>query len=429
VLKSPISSRATREADGDLDATRLVLDAIRLEGSRSRGEIAERTGFGRAVVAQRVAELANAGLITETGTAESTGGRPPRRLQFNADRGRILCADLGATSIDVALTDLSSRIIVHRAEPADIGAGPAAILGRVEQLFEEMLVAARADAQQIWAIGIGVPGPVEFATGRPIAPPIMPGWEGHPIRERFEALFGAPTWVDNDVNVMVMGEWRAGIARGHRNVVWVKIGTGIGAGLISDGMLHRGAKGSAGDVGHIQVVDEGVVCRCGNIGCLEALAGGQALGRDGDFAARSGRSPWLATALARDGVVTAETVATGAAHGDPTSVELIQRAGRFVGSMLATVVNVFNPSLVVLGGGVTGAGDLFLATIRETVYRRSLPLATRELQILPSALGSEAGVVGAAAVVADELFSHPQFAATLARESVGAPAGVVSAVR
>jgi len=271
-------------------------------------------------------------------------------------------------------------------------------------------------------VGLGVPGPVEFASGRPISPPIMPGWDGYPIRERFAARFDAPVWVDNDVNVLALGEWRSGIAQGHDNVVVIKIGTGIGAGIISDGRLHRGAQGSAGDVGHIQVVDDAaVVCRCGNIGCLEALAGGAALGRHGEAAALEGRSARLRLALDEHGGLTAEDVARAAAFGDPVAVDLLQSAGRRVGHMLASVVNFFNPSLIIIGGGVAQSGDQLLASIRETVYRRSLPLATRDLLIQRSSLGLLGGVIGTSALVVDQLF---------ARESIehwlpaGLPAGM-----
>ena len=244
---------------------------------------------------------------------------------------------------------------------------------------------------RLWGVGIGVPGPVEFRTGRPISPPIMPGWDGYPVRERFVARHAAPVWVDNDVNLLALGEWRSGVAVGHDNVVVVKIGTGIGAGIISDGRLHRGAQGSAGDVGHIQVVDDAsVICRCGNVGCLEALAGGAALGRDGEAAALEGRSDRLRAALDQHGGVTAEDVARAASFGDPVAVALLQSAGRRVGLMLASVVNFFNPSLIVIGGGVAQSGDQLLAAIRETVYRRSLPLATREL-LDPAVVARRAG--------------------------------------
>jgi glucokinase-like ROK family protein len=390
------------EPSSDDDARRSVLHAVRVRGAGSRNDIARLTGLGRAAIGQRLAELAAAGLVEESGSGPSTGGRPPRRLRFRAEAGHLLVADLGATSLDVAAADLAAGIREARSEEADIAAGPERILERVEARFDELLAARPPGALR--GIGIGVPGPVEFSAGRPVSPPIMPGWDGYPIRDRFSRRYRVPVWVDNDVNIRALGEWRQGVARGHDNVVWIKVGTGIGAGIISNGVLHRGADGAAGDVGHVPVVDEGVVCRCGNIGCLEALAGGAALARDAEIAARSGRSAWLADALERDGAISARTVAIGASHGDVTCVELLQRSGRLIGHMLATVVNFFNPSLAVIGGGVSHAGNLFLATIRETVYRRSLPLATRDLQIELSALGERAGVIGAATMVADELF-------------------------
>jgi glucokinase-like ROK family protein len=398
-------------ADEALDALVMVLDEIRLGRSRSRSELVARTGLGRAIVAQRVGELVDRGLVTEGDVGPSTGGRPPRRLTFRADAGHVLVADLGATSIDVALTALDGRVLAHFDEPASIEAGPEAGLDRVESLFETLLHTTSGIPGRLWGIGVGVPGPVEFESGRPISPPIMPGWDGYPIRERFTERYRAPVWVDNDVNLLAMGEWRSGVAAGHDNVVVVKVGTGIGAGIISDGHLHRGAQGSAGDVGHIQVTeDPAVICRCGNIGCLEALAGGGALGRAGEAAALEGRSERLRLALDQGGTVSAQDVARAASFGDPAAVALLQVGGRRIGSMLASVVNFFNPSLVVIGGGVANSPDQFLASIREAVYRRSLPLATRDLLIQRSSLGGLAGVIGASSMVVDQLF---------ARESIG----------
>src|SRR5829696_700635 len=397
--------------DEALDALVLVLDEIRLGRSRSRSELVGRTGLGRAIVVRRVAELIERGLVSEGDVGPSTGGRPPRQLTFHADGGHVLVADLGATSVDVAVTSLDGRILGHHDEPARIEDGPEAGLGRVEDLFDQLLATTRDIPGRLWGIGIGVPGPVEFGAGRPISPPIMPGWDLYPIRERFTSRYEAPVWVDNDVNLLALGEWRSGVAAGHDNVVVVKIGTGIGAGIIADGRLHRGAQGAAGDVGHIQVADErDVVCRCGNTGCLEALAGGAALARDGQAAARDGRSPRLADALASRGGVTAEDVARAASSGDPVSIALLEAAGGRIGAMLAGVVNFFNPSLVVIGGGVARSGDALLASIRETVYRRSLPLATRELLIRRSSLGGLAGVVGASAMVVDQLFARHSLA-------------------
>src|SRR3954452_25384205 len=397
--------------DEALDALVTVLDEIRFGRSRSRSELVTRTGLGRAIVAQRVGELIERGLVTEGDVGPSTGGRPPRQLTFRADGGYILVADLGATSIDVAVTTLDGRILGHHDEPARIEAGPEAALDRVDILFDALVRTTQGLPGHLWGVGIGVPGPVEFESGRPISPPIMPGWDGYPIRERFAARYGAPVWVDNDVNLLALGEWRSGVAAGHANVVFVKIGTGIGAGIISDGHVHRGAQGSAGDAGHIEVTDDAsVVCRCGNVGCLEALAGGAALGRAGRAAAEEGRSRRLRAALDEHGEVTAEDVARAASFGDPVAVALLGDAGRRVGSMLASIVNFFNPSLIGIGGGVANSPDQLLAAIRETVYRRSLPLATRDLLVQRSSLGGLAGVIGGSAMVVDQLF---------ARDSIG----------
>jgi glucokinase-like ROK family protein len=395
-----------------------ILDFVRTQGLASRPRLVDATGLSRAVVTQRVAELVDHGLLAEGELGRSTGGRSPRTVRFRSDAGHLLVADLGATSIDAAVSDLSGGILAHVAEPIDIADGPEAVLDRVAELFAQCLESAELPGA-LWGIGIGVPGPVEFESGRPIAPPIMPGWDRYDVRAHF-AGHGVPVWVDNDVNVMALGELRGGVARGHDNVVFIKIGTGIGAGIIVRGKLHRGAQGCAGDVGHVQVTDDDsvVVCRCGNVGCLEALAGGAALSRDAEALARDGRSPFLSARLAELGSLDAAEIARAASHGDAASVELITAAGRQIGAALAGIVNFFNPSLVVIGGGVAGAGDGFLATIRESVYRRSLPLATRELALKRSTLGDLAGVVGAAAMVTDELFAPRRLVKWLA---AGAP--------
>jgi glucokinase-like ROK family protein len=395
---------------------------VRHGDARTRPEIMRRTGLGRAVTVQRVQELVDRGLIVGDGLGASSGGRAPRALRFNAGAGHILVADLGATSIGVGIADLSGTLIAQLEEPADITDGPEAILGRVDELLASLSERADHAVGALWGIGIGVPGPVEFARGRPTSPPIMPGWDGYPVRERFTDRHRVPVWVDNDVNLMALGEYRAGAARGHDAVIFVKIGTGIGAGILIEGKLYRGFNGSAGDVGHIQVTDDpSIVCRCGNRGCLEALAGGAALARAATEAARDGRSRILAQLLAERGRVEAPEVSWAAAHGDMVSRELITTAGRRVGMMVATLVNALNPSLVVIGGGVAGVGDALIASVRETVYARSLPLATRDLRIVRSSLDDAAGRIGATSLVADELFSRIRIATWL---PAGSPAGL-----
>lgn len=415
-----------RQPPGDaLGSLGAILDLIRRGRARSRSEIAGLTGLTRGIVAQRVGDLLARGLVTES-MAPSTGGRPPRRLGLRADAGHVLVADVGATSLDVAVADLTGRILGHRDSDADVAAGPLVILARVEELLDDLVEQVRP-AGPAWGLGIGLPGPVEFGSGDPVSPPIMPGWDRYPVRERFTARHDVPVWVDNDVNIMALGEWRTGVGRGHANVVFVKVGTGIGAGIISDGALHRGAQGSAGDIGHIRIPEASdELCRCGKTGCLEAVAGGAALGRDGEALARSGRSAPLAAVLEATGRVTARDVARAAQAGDPRSLELLQVSGRRVGGVLAGLVNFFNPSLIVIGGGVADAGDAYLAAIREVVYARSLPLATRELLIRFSALGRLAGVTGAAAMVLDQLFAPRTLGAWI---GTGLPDGSIHALQ
>lgn len=396
-----------------------MLHAIRVRASASRTEIAAATGMGRAVVAQRVLELTAAGLVEEEGIGMSTGGRPPRRVRFRGEVGSVLVADLGATSVDVAIATLDGTVLARRSEPADVAAGPQVVLDRIVALFSDLLAAVH-DAPPAWGAALGLPGPVEFSRGRPTSPPIMPGWDDFPVRDRLAETLRMPVWIDNDVNIMALGEWRFGRARGHDNVVFMKIGTGIGAGLISDGSLHRGHTGSAGDAGHIQVTDEPVACRCGNTGCLEAVAGGYAIWRDGDALASTGESLALAEVrTVRD--LTVRDVVAAATRGDAGALAILDRSAYFVGTTIAAIVNLFNPSMVVLGGGVTGAGDRYLAAIRQAVYRRALPLATRRLEVVPSSLGPMAGVLGAAAMVTDELFSTRELARTLERCAPGSP--------
>ncbi|EID52649.1 ROK family protein [Saccharomonospora xinjiangensis] len=407
------------------DSLATVLGLVRSGTARTRPEIGRHSGLGRTVVTQRVNQLTACGLLEEGALGPSSGGRAPRELRFRARAGVILAAELGATSIGVGVTDLAGSVLAEHTEPADIAQGPESVLGRVEELFDELLDRVRADTADedlaVWGVGIGLPGPVEFATGRPSAPPIMPGWDGYPVRDRLARRYDTPVWVDNEVNTMALGELRAGTARGHGDILYVKIGTGIGAGLVSGGTLHRGSQGCAGDIGHAAVSDEDeVVCRCGNTGCLEAHAGGAALARDGLAAAEEGRSPFLADVLAATGTVTAADVSRAAQSGDRVSVELLTRAGRLIGNLLATLVSFYNPALVIIGGGVSGAGDLLLAAVRETVYRRSLPLATRELRITRSELSDRAGLVGAAFMALDELFAAERLARWVGN---GSPAG------
>ena len=234
----------------------------------------------------------------------------------------------------------------------------------------------------------------------------MPGWREYPVARHLGSRFGAPVWMDNEVHLMTLGEFHAGRGVGTSDLLFVKIGTGISAGLCSNGRVHRGAHGFAGDIGHVAVADDAsVLCRCGNTGCLEALAGGSAIAREAHEAATSGRSPYLAEVLAGGRQISATHVGMAANRGDPFSIELLSRSGRLVGETLATLVNAYNPSMVVVGGGVAQAGEILISAMREALYRRSRSLTTQSLQIVRAEMGRTAGLVGAALAVADELFA------------------------
>src|SRR5918998_2777714 len=280
----------------------------------SRSEMTEVFGVSRSKVSLEVGRLLEAGLLVEDGLAESEGGRRSSLLGIPRSAGLVAAVDLGATSIDVALSTLGGELIEHRGEPAEIKAGPQTVLGRVKQMLSELLREQSAQPQDVLAIGVGVPGPVEQASGLLRSPPIMPGWDGFPIRDAFAGEYAAPVFVDNDVNVMALGEHRGGVAKGVDNVLFVKIGTGIGGAIIADGRLYRGTQGCAGDIGHICADPEGPVCPCGNRGCLEAMAGAPAIAAKAERYARSGASAALQQRLEERGWLDARDVGAAAAR-------------------------------------------------------------------------------------------------------------------
>src|SRR3954471_16753069 len=330
-----------------------VLRMLRDEGPVSRAELGDRLELTRPRLLAEVERLVTAGLIQEAGPAASRGGR--RSTLVELDPGlRFAAVDLGATSIDIEITDGRLEPISARSADADIRSGPKEILRQVNEIIGK----SRAEGAftRLSGVGIGVPGPVSFRDGVPVSPPIMPGWDRYPVREMLAREHGCPVVVDNDVNIMAIGERHGGVAHSVDDFLFVKIGTGIGCGIHLAGEVYRGTNGCAGDIGHIQVDSHGPVCSCGNVGCLEALFGGAALTREATAAARSGASPALAERLAGAGAVTARAVADGAAEGDVTCIRLIRDGGRRVGGVLAGLVSFINPSMIVIGGGLAGLG-------------------------------------------------------------------------
>jgi glucokinase-like ROK family protein len=381
-----------------------MLSLLRDEGPLSRAELGDRLELPRPRVIAELDRLVAAELVREAGPAASRGGRRSTLVELHPNI-RFAGVDLGATSIDVEITDGRLEPVASYSEPADIRTGPKPILHRVDEILAKFKV--EGAYERLLGIGIGVPGPVSFRDGVPVSPPIMPGWDRYPVRELLTREHNCPVVVDNDVNIMAVGERFGGVAKATDNLLFVKIGTGIGCGIYLGGQVYRGPDGCAGDVGHIQVDANGPVCSCGNVGCLEALFGGAALARDAMAAARSGASPALAERLKANGSVSAKDVADGAAEGDVTCIRLIREGGRRVGSVLASLVSFINPSMIVIGGGLAGLGHILLAEIRSVVYRRSLPLATGNLPVVLSELGPRAGVVGAAVLASEVAYDDP----------------------
>ena len=382
---------------GTGDLLRLLRDGR----PRTRAELTELTGMARSTIGWRVDALLEAGLLTPAGDRVSTGGRPPALFAFNPSARVVLAADLGATHARMALTDLGGTVLLETGEELDIARGPKDVLDWVVSTGRSLLAEAGRTRSDLAGVGIGLPGPVEHSTGRAVNPPIMPGWDGFDVPTYVTERLGGPVLVDNDVNIMALGEHATTYAD-VEHLVFVKVATGIGAGIISGGRLHRGAQGAAGDLGHVRAPHgDDVPCRCGNTGCLEAIASGPAM------AARL-------RGLGQD-VPSGREVVDLARSGDLEALQALRQAGRDIGDVLATLVSMLNPSVIVLGGLL--ALESLLAGVREVVYGRSLPLATGHLQIVASKTGEHAGVIGAATMVIQHVLSPAQVDAALAAAS------------
>lgn len=383
--------------DGPLRSTSVSLGTgeffqhLRDREPRTRADLIAITGQSRSTIAARIDALMGTGLIGPAGTAGSTGGRRPATFAFQPGARVVLAVDLGATHARLAVTDLASAVLASADEPLSIAAGPGVVLPWVVRTGRDLLAAAGRDVNDLAAIGIGLPGPVEHSTGRPINPPIMPGWDDVDVPGLLGAELGVDVLVDNDVNIMALGEYRAAWSQ-VSDLLLVKVSTGIGAGIIADGALRRGAQGAAGDIGHMAVPGaDHVPCRCGNTGCLEAVASGHA----------------VATSLAAQGLDAADSadvVELVRSRGTVAS-QAVRQAGRDIGGVLASCVSLLNPSVIVIGGVVADAGEHLIAGIREAVYRRSLPLATQHLRIVTSRARAGAGVLGASAMAIDHVLS------------------------
>ncbi|MEI3845752.1 MULTISPECIES: ROK family transcriptional regulator [unclassified Microbacterium] len=362
---------------------------------RTRAQLAKSTGLARSTIAARVEELMRMGLIMPVADAASTGGRPPSQFALNPSARVVLAADIGASHTTVAVMDLTGAILATRTESRAVAEGPEPVLTWVVDAAAGLLEEAGRDIRSLVAIGIGVPGPVEHSTGQPVNPPIMPGWNRFDVPGWVQQHLQVPVLVDNDVNIMALGE-RATAWPATAHLMFVKVATGIGAGVISGGELQRGAQGVAGDIGHVRVArGSSVPCHCGNQGCLEAIASG----------------PAIARALRAQGVPaeSGDDVVALVQRGSLDAIQAVRQAGRDIGEVLTACVSLMNPSVIAIGGSMSRVGEHLIAGVREVVYTRSMPLATEHLAIVPSAAAENAAVIGAGMLAIEHALSPEAF--------------------
>ena len=384
-------------------ATRVLVAVRGRKLPVSKADLVRLTGLSLATVTEHVDNLLERDLLREEDTGASSGGRKPKLFGFNTEVGRIVAIDLESTHVNVAVVDFGRRILASASsDELDVGLGPEIVLDHVRSLVFEVLKAARVKPEQIRGLGMGLPGPVSFSSGLPSSLAIMPGWANYPVRAYWEKYFACPALIDNNVYTMVLGESSLYDAEEPVDTIFVKIGNGIGAGIFCNGQIYRGATEHAGEIGHTNIGHEHL-CYCGNRGCLEAFAGGRAIAARAEALAREGQSAVLAAMLETNKKLSLRDVVKAVEESDPVAVGLIRESGSAIGNVIAGLTNFFNPSHIIVGGGVSKVGDVFLAAIRQAIYQHSLPLSNRRVVIDNSVLGANAGLIGAAVLALDHV--------------------------
>lgn len=366
-----------------------VLALFRSGAASSRADVARQTGLSASTAATRIEELVKHGYLHEEGKGASQGGRRPRNLVLSPGAGFVVAVDLGAHHATIGLVDMAGTLIDHRQHPLDIAQGAEPVLRWVLERASELIAENRRTPGELRGFGLGLPGPVDSRVGALVSPSRMPGWNGVNAAALLSNLSGVPVVVDNDANLMALGEHVA-MGDNPQHVVFVKAGSSIGCGVIAGGVLHHGHSGVAGDISHVSVTEgTAVVCSCGRSGCLDAVAGGAAIVRDLNAAGV--------------GVTDIADILALAGDANPLVTGMLRTAGRRTGTVLATIVNFFNPQRLVLGGQLCQA-EAFVAGVRSSIYTECLPMATDQLEIMVSRTGLLGGVSGAGRAILDHLF-------------------------
>lgn len=377
----------------DINVT-AVVDCVRRFGPISRVDIAKRTGLGHSTITGLVNMLLSENLLIEVGSAESSGGRKPVLLELNAHARFAVGAKLAPEMASAAVCDLRARVIARSQRPVSRDQSPAEVLGAVIGAIRDALAIVGVHEQKVLGVGLALPGIVDPATGTSVSPTFF-RWANLAVRHELQTFLGLPVIVENDANVFALAEYLHGAGKGFRHLVCVTVGAGVGAGLIAGGSLYRGAIAGAGELGHITIDERGPLCICGNHGCLEAFASDQAIVR------AAGQTMAMSE-------ITREKVVTAAQAGDLAAKKILRQAGMHLGVGLANALNILNPQRIVVGGeAVHQAGDLLLEPLRKALRSRAFSVLADGVEVVPSALGSDAWVVGAATLILEELFRPP----------------------
>lgn len=391
--------------------TEVVLGMIWEERRISRSEIARRAELSRSTVSELVAALLETGLVVESGTGPSRGGRRPIVLEFDDDAYGILGVEIGGAHVGVALTDLRGRTRQWAEVPHDVRNDPAGTRRLVIELCESALARWGRDADQLLGIGIGLPAPIQPHEPGRISELVLPAWKGSTGLDEIENHFGVPLLVDNDANLGALAEHWWGAGKGIDDFAYIKVATGIGSGHLVGGKIYRGATGVAGEIGHVAIDPNGPRCVCGLHGCLTTFVGRPALfARARVLAERHPQSPLARTPDSM------EMIENAALEGDPAAVQLVSEAARNLGIAVSGLLNLMNPGRIVIGGDLARLGDLLLAPLRQHIEQRSLIGSLSTVSIMTSDVGPRAIAIGAATMILEAALDDARLFPVVARK-------------
>lgn len=386
-----------------------VLTLLHRAGSLSRADLVRQSGLSATTISSLVSDLLASGFVHESGTGISSGGRPPILLQFDYKFRHVLGVDMGATHLNVILMDFRAEIVARRFCRIDVIGDPEATIATIHRLLHEVLAEAQLPLEHISGLGITIPTPLAGEKLDTLTTIYMPAWEGVNLLAHMRDALALPVYLDNDANAGAVAEKWWGQGRAYDNLAYVKLGVGVGSGLILSGEIYRGSGGTAGEIGHTTINVDGPLCRCGNRGCMESYVGANAL-VDEVKSLRQQRG----MSVDNGSNLTVGAIAAGALEGDPLCVEVVERAGAYLGTALANLINLLNPALITLGGDLVAADDLLLDAVCAAVRQRAMPKASAESEIVISRLGHDAVAIGAATLAILNAFRPSHLAHTLA---------------